>query len=68
MKKIKLSDDVLHSCKTNVNIVDGRILKGKFILELRKKAMWSSGEFYSYKFTKLFDLEIDGRCLDNKLD
>lgn len=63
-EKTTLPKNVSHNCKISEERIDGRELKGRFILEIRKKPMRSAGETHSYKFTKIFNVKISGRCSD----
>lgn len=67
-KTIKLSEKVSHNCEIGEELINGSELKGRFILEIRKNPMRSSGEKHSYKFTKTLNIKIIGRCFDKTLD
>lgn len=43
-EKTTLPKNVSHNCQISEELIDGRELKGRFILEIRKKPMRSAGE------------------------
>lgn len=63
-KTTVLPQNVSHNCVISEKQIDGRELKGRLVLEIRKKPMWPPSETHSYKFTKIIRLKINGRCSD----